>query len=155
GEIAISHFGSWDAIIPEGALTQLESLIVEEPERAVLPVVEFRDGDWPTDRAAEFVADQLGRRIREVIAIPRDAVAVVPVGLKERAIQSVCSPLSRHDKAALSGESRRSGVHLHMELLNAVEARQALNTPPAIQLVGQGGAIEDDVEGSDARAENT
>src|SRR5207244_405657 len=76
-EIAIAHGLSRDAVGTDRALAQLVAFIIEEPERAVLAVIDLGDPQGTAHRAAVLVTDELGRGVGQTLALTRHSVTII------------------------------------------------------------------------------
>ena len=153
GEVAVLHGRGRDTVVVERARALLVAFVVEEPEGPVLAVVHLGDEHGAADGAAELVAVQFRGGVGEIVAGARQAVTIIAVGFEERAVNLVGAALGGHDDGGLPGVLGLGGVDLHVELLDAVQAGHARDRVAAVQLVGEGGAVDDDIMRAAAGAE--
>lgn len=158
-EIAAPHGFGRHGGAARRALPQLESLISDEEERTVAPIVAERakDGigqpDGAADRAAEFVADQLRRFAAGIKVLPRarQPEAVIAMRFKGRAVNLIRAAFGRQDSGGRTVEFRRGVVGLDADFLNRVQTGQPLRSPAEVA-VGQDRAILDVFKGRRAQA---
>ena len=136
-------------------VTLLKAFVGEEPEALVFAVVHLGDEYRPAHGSAVLVADQLRRGIGEVIAGARHAIAVVAVGLEERAVYLVRAALGGQDDVRRPRVLGGARVDLHGKLLDAVQAGRTVYGAAAVYLVGQGGAVQDDIVRPNAAAKSS
>ncbi len=147
-EIAIAHFvggdGEQAALVP----AQARAFEAGEPESLVAAVVDFGNEHRAAAAESVFVAEIVRRFSCGVGARASFAKGVVAVRLEDRAVELVRAAAAGDDHRRNARVLGRGAVVLHLELLDRVEARRPGDGAAAIEGVGEGGAVEEEVVGA-------
>src|SRR6185369_5800974 len=93
----------------------------KEEERLIVPIVDFGNDDWRSNRSAPLIAVQIGRLHKVILPLAGYSVATIAIGIKKRSVELIRAALAGHDDGGRPCELSRGTIGLHLHFLNGVE----------------------------------